>query len=72
MKKVFVSSGENKKNDQRNEEMRLKTTERWNLAFELIELALALSPNGKFPPPPNDSINWIELKFKDERNQRSS
>ena len=72
MKKVVLTSLENKKDDQRLEEMRMTAQERWNSAFELIELALALSPDKKFPPPIDDSIEWIELKMKDDRNKASS
>jgi hypothetical protein len=66
MKKVIVTSSiDRKKEDQRLEEMHMTLSERWDLAFQRIELAQALSPNGKFSPPADDSIEWIELKLKD-------
>lgn len=63
MKKVFISSIESKKDDQRVEEMRMTSQQRFDLAFEMIELALAVTPNHQFPPP-DDGIKWIELRMK--------
>jgi hypothetical protein len=67
MKKVEIFSLEKKKDDQRRAEMQMTALERWNLAFQLIELTRSFSPDKEFTPPLNDSIKWIELKLKDER-----
>jgi hypothetical protein len=61
---------ETKKDDQRLAEMKMSALDRWNLAFELIELAREISPGKTFPVPLNDSIQWIELKFKNEAVKR--
>jgi hypothetical protein len=67
MKKAQVFSLESKKEDQRIAEMKMTAQERWELAFQLIELARVFTPDKTFLASPDESIEWIDLKFKDER-----
>ena len=70
--KAELFSLDNKDDLQRRREMELSPAERWNLAFQLIELARAISPNKLLEPPKDDWIAWIELKPKDDTNKRGS
>lgn len=40
--------------------------QRLELAFQLIDLAIALSPTGKLTASDKDDISWIELRRKDD------
>ena len=46
-------------------DMLLTPEQRLDVAFQLMELALELSPDRKFPAPEEDGLLWIELKLKD-------
>ena len=63
MQKAEIFDIETKKKDQIAAEMKMTPVERLLLCLNLMELSMALSPDKKLRPRPDD-IQWIELKFK--------
>ena len=48
-----------------HDEMNMTPTQRVEIVFQLMDLAIALSPGKKHESPQDDKIQWIELKLKD-------
>ena len=47
------------------DEINLTPTQRVEIVFQLMDLAIALSPGKKLESRQDDKIQWIELKLKD-------
>ena len=62
--KAKVISLDSKKEEQIREEMAMTPEQRMNLAFQLIELAIAFSPEKELINEEDKSIPWINLKLK--------
>lgn len=51
---------------QMKERMNMTPEQRLDIAFQLIDLAIAFSPNKKLTSAGKDNLPWIELHFKDD------
>ena len=47
------------------DEMKMTPAQRMELVFQLMDLAIALSPKKKLESSHDDKIQWIELNLKD-------
>lgn len=64
MIKPQIISLTEKKEQQILEEMNMTPEQRLILAFQLIELAIEITPGKKLKSLEDSSIEWIELKMK--------
>ena len=62
MEKAQIISLKEKKKDQEMEEINMTPEQRLLLAFELMDLAIAISPSKKLTSYDDGSIAWLELK----------
>ena len=62
MEKAKIISLKEKKKDQEFEEINMTPEQRILLTFELMDLAIAISPSKKLTSYDEGSIAWIELK----------
>lgn len=53
-------------NARKKKESHMTPEQRLELAFQLIDLAIAVSPTGKLTTSKKDNISWIELRLKDD------
>lgn len=51
---------------QMRDEMKMTPEQRLELVFQLIDLAIAISPDHKLKSSDRDNLPWIELHFKDD------
>ena len=67
LKVQIVESFELMNEAQMREEMNMTPEQRLDAAFQLIDLAIAFSPNKKLESAFKDDLPWIELHFKNDR-----
>lgn len=65
VKAEIFDNVESMREAQVQDEMNMTPTQRVELVFQLMDLAIALSPNKKLESRHDDNIQWIELKLKD-------
>jgi len=67
MRKVEIYDSIEAMNEARvREEMNMTPVQRIELVFQLMDLAIAMSPNKKLESYKDDDIPWIELKLKND------
>lgn len=66
VKAEIFDSVESMREAQIQDEMNMTPAQRVELVFQLMDLAIALSPDKRLESRRDDNIQWIELKLKDD------
>ena len=64
MAKAQIISLQEKKKDQEMEEINMTPEQRLLLVFQLMDLAIAISPASELLSYDDGSITWLELKLR--------